>query len=402
MGKLGVKVNRAEGGLGRRNASPDGDCLLVIKSAVATEFLALATVAKVFSIQAVEALGITPSYDDTNSILAHYHASEFFRINPDGDLHLLLDDGSLTDADFKTAIKSNDSIRAVGVVRNAAAPETIDAEAIQWQGIVDALEEEVLRIDSVFLEGVITDPETGIGAYPDLRELNARSITVIIGADPVVRGIKSEYESHAAIGTALGAFSIRGVNENLGSINVNNKPASHRGLRDYPLTGRNRFLNAVLQNGVAFSALSRNAIEELDTKGYVAIGNYSGYGGFFFTDSHTCIETASDYSRIENNRVWNKGARVLRDALLPKVKSNLLKDPSTGYIAEIAAKELEGIGLAALEGMEAAGEISGKDVHVPTDQVLNNDEALQIKAQLVFNTIIHEIEIDLGLTNKIT
>ena len=401
MGQTGVKIYRTTGGLGRRNANPDGDCLSIVGSAVAAPNLALGTIAKVFSIEQVEGLGITPSYDDTNNILAHYHASEFFRINPDGNLYLLLDDGSLTDAEIKTVIKANDSIRAVGVIRNAAAPATINAEVAKWQGIVNDLEGEVLRIDSVMLEGVVTDPATGIGAYPDLRELDARSVSVIIGQDPVIRAIKDEYGSHAAIGTALGAFSVRSVNENLGSLNIENKPAAFRGLRDYPLTGNNRFLNAVLQNGVPFSALTAGEIGDLNEKGYIAIGNYTGYGGFFFTDSHTAIESASDYSRIENNRVWNKAARLLRDALLPKVKSNLLKDPDTGFIAEIAAKELEGIGLAALEGMEAAGEISGKDVHVPTDQVLNNDEALQIKAQVVFNSIIHEIEIDLGLTNKI-
>lgn len=405
MGRQGVTINRLEGGLGRKNPNTDGHALLVIQGAVATSKAALKEVKKLLSIESAEALGIHPGYDDVNSILAHYHISEFFRISPDGTLYVVLDDGSLTDAELSTILKAESSIRAVGIVRNSnTMPSDFGDVAALYQGIVKTLETESRRIDTVFLEGVETDGSKDIASYPDIRALGARAVSVVIGQDKTIRDLKPAYAGHAAIGAALGAFSVRGVHENLGSVNIENKPNAYKGQRDYPLTDalRDRFVSATLQNGRAYSNLTNAEIKELDKKSYIAIGNYNGYAGFFFTDSHTATESASDYSRIENNRVWNKAARVLRNALLPLVKSNVLRDASTGVIAAVAVKELEGTGNAALEQMTAAGEISGAQTHIDPEQVLANDTPLKVRAEVVFNGILHAIEIDLGLTTKLS
>lgn len=405
MGRQGVTINRLEGGLGRRNPNTDGHMLLVIQGAVATSKVALKEVKKLLSAESAEALGIHPGYDDVNSVLAHYHISEFFRISPDGTLYIVLDDGTLTDAELSTILKAEASIRGVGIVRNSnTMPVDFGAVVAQYQDVVNTLETESRRIDAVFLEGVEADVSKDIASYPDLRALNARAISVVIGQDKAIRDLKPAYAGHAAIGAALGAFSVRGVHENLGSINIENKPNAYKGQRDYPLTSplHDRFVAATLQNGRAYSDLTNAEIRELDEKGYIAIGNYNGYAGFFFTDSHTTTESASDYSRIENNRVWNKAARVLRNALLPLVKSNVLRNASTGVIAPVAVKELEGVGNAALEQMTAAGEISNAQTYIDPNQTLANDTALKVRAEVVFNGILHSIEIDLGLTSKLS
>lgn len=405
MGRQGVTVNRLEGGLGRRNPNTDGHMLLVVQGAVATDNIALKEVKKLLSTEGAEALGIHPGYDDVNSILAHYHIAEFFRISPDGTLFIVLDDGTLTDEELQNILKEEDSIRGYGIVRNTnTLPTDFGALVAQHQNIVTALEQESRRIDAVFLEGIETDPTTAITAYLDLRTLTARTVSIVIGQDEAIRNLKPAYEAHAAIGAVLGAFSVRGVHENLGSVNIENKPNTHKGQRDYPLTDplRDRFLSATLQSGRKYSELNRTEIAELDTKGYIAIGNYSGYAGYFLTDSHTAIESASDYSRVENNRVWNKAARTLRSALLPLVKSSVLRDANTGVIASVAVKHLEGVGNAALEQMTAAGEISGGQTIIDPEQTLLNDTPLQVKAEVVFNGILHSIEIDLGLTSKLT
>jgi len=86
---------------------------------------------------------------------------------------------------------------------------------------------------------------------------------------------------------------------------------------------------------------------------------------------------------------------------LPRVKSNLLKDPATGFIRDIEATELEVMAEKAIDQMTSAGEISGRDVYVDPKQDITNDVALKIKGELVFNNIIHEMSFDLGLTNKL-
>lgn len=405
MGFTGVTINRLNGGLGRKNPTADGNCLLVIGGAVAATGLAIGAVAELLSVDDAETLGITAAYDDTNDILAHHHIDEFFRISPDGNLFILLDDGTLTNATLRTILNAQASIKAIGIVRNAAtAPANFATYIAGYQTLIDELRAANRYVSSVLVEGVQFDDATLISAYTDLRTYNAPNVSVVIAQDPVIRAVKAEHETYAAIGTALGAISVRAVSENLGSVNIRNKPAPYKATNDYPLTdvARSRWVGAVLQSGIDFGALTAAQIATLNERGYILVGFYNGYPGYFFNDSHTCVEIASDYARIENNRVWDKAALLLRNALLPKLRGNLPVDPNSGELRSIAAKELEAIGKQALEGMEAAEEISGSDVYIDPSQTVATDAPLTVRAQLVFNRIVHEITIDLGLTNKIS
>jgi hypothetical protein len=351
-----------------------------------------------------ESVGITPSYDDTNSILAHHHIDEFFRVSPNGNLFVVLDDDTLTTAEIKAIIKANPTIKNVGVVRNAAlAPVDMAVYVAGYQTMVSELRAENRNISTVLVEGGIFDNTWLISAYPDARGYNAGNVAIVIGQDPIIRALKANYETYAAVGTALGAISVRGVHENIGSVDIEQKPSAYKGNANYQLTdvARQRWMGALLQDGKVFSALSQTEIAALNEKGYIYVGNYNGYDGFYFSDSHTCIASSSDYSRIENNRVWDKGADLARKALLPRVKANLLKDPVTGFIREIEAKELEVLAENAIDQMTAAGEISGRSVYIDPKQDISNDTPLNIKGQLVFNNIIHEMSFDLGLTNKL-
>lgn len=403
MAFKGVIVNKSNGNLGRRNPTNDGVCLLVVGGAIATASLALKTAKEYLGLALAEADGITPSYDDTNDILAHHHIDEFFRISPNGNLFVVLDDGSLTDVELQGILKANQSIKTVGFVRNGDAPADFGVYISEKQNVVNTLKAESRKIDAVLVEGVEFLPATAISDYLDLKTLQAPNVSVVIGQDPIIRNLKTEYKKYACIGSTLGAISVRGVNENLGSVDIENKPNAFKANRDYSLTdtGRSRYLSAVLQNGVSFNTLTANEIDALNAKGYIYVGFYNGYAGYFFNDSHTCVEKASDYARIENNRVWNKAAYLLRQALLPRVKSNMLVDVDTGNIVISEAAELEVIGNNAIATMTASNEISGSEVYIDVAQDLSNDVPLKVKAAVVFNKIIHEFEVDLGLTNKL-
>jgi len=403
MGFKGVEVNKSNGNLGRHNSTNDGTCLLIIGGATAASGLTLKYAKEYLSLANAEADGITVSYDDTNNILANHHIDEFFRISPNGNLFIVLDDGTMTDIELKAILKTNQNIKSLGFVRNGDAPADFSAYVGAKQNIVNVLKEESRKIDAVIVEGIVFDGATAISDYLDLRTLNAPNVSVVIGQDPIIRNVKPAHEKYAAVGSVLGAISIRSVNENIGSVDIETKPNSKKAEKDYPLTdkGRSRWISAVLQNGIDFNILEANEIKELNKRGYVYVGSYNGYAGYYFNDSHTCVEKGSDYSRIENNRVWNKAAGLLRQALLPRVKSNLLKDPDTGSIREIEATELETLGNNAIRRMTAASEISGSEVYIDPTQDLTNDVPLIVKAQVVFNNIIHEFSVDLGLTNKI-
>ncbi|KQC30179.1 DUF2586 family protein [Flagellimonas eckloniae] len=405
MGFKGATVDRLQGGLGRTNPTNDGICLLIIGGAVAATGLALKTAKEFLTVENAESVGITASYDDTNDILAHHHIDEFFRLSPNGNLFVVLDDDTMTDTELKDILKANSEIKMVGFVRNAAAAlADFSAYVAGKQQVVNDLRTENRNVSSVLVEGNVFASATLVAAYDDNREEEVENVSVVIAQDPIIAALKAAYVNYAAIGTALGALSVRGVHENMGSVDIENKPSAFKGNRDYPLTdtARSRWLSANLQNGNPFSGLSATEIQALNDKGYIFAGNYNGYAGIFFSDSHTATESASDYSRIENNRTWDKGADLLRTALLPRVKGNLGTDPDTGTISAVEAGELERIGLDALNTMIAAGEISGADVYIDPSQTLADDTPLQIKGQLVKNNIIHEITVELGLTKKLS
>lgn len=404
MGLNGVKVNRLNGGLGRKNPSTDGVCLLVIGGAIAASSLALKTAKEIISVEDAVALGITPAYDDTNDILAHHHIDEFFRVNPNGNLFVVLDDNTLTVTEIKTILKENTAIKAVGFVRNDEyAPADMAVYVAAYQTMVDDLRAESRNISAVLVEGGEFTLETLISAYADARAYEAENVSIVIAQDPVIRAVKTAHETYAAIGTALGAISVRKVNENLGSLNIENKPSAYKGDSIYPLTDatRLRWLTAKLQDGKSVESLTQTELEALATKGYIFVAFYNGYPGYYFTDSHTCTESSSDYSRIENNRVWDKAATLGRTALLPRVKGNLLKDPATGFIRDIEATELETLAEAAIKTMESAGEISGASVYIDPKQTISDDSPLIVKGEVLFNDILHEMSFDLGLTNKL-
>ena len=409
MAFKGVSVNQINGGLGRKNPTADGVCLLIIGGAVAATGLALKTAVELLTVENAEAIGINASFDDTNDILAHHHIDEFFRLSPNGNLFVVLDDDTITAAEIKAIVTANQEIKAIGFVRNAAkvTVPALDLPTLVagYQTMVNELRVANRNIASVLVEGGEFTLATLISAYVDTRATYiSKNVSVVIAQDPVIRAIKTAHETYAAIGSALGMLSVRSVNENLGSVDLENKPSIAKGQRDYPLTdiARKRWLTAGLQDGKDFNTLSATEITALNDKGYVFVGFYNGYPGFYFSDSHTAIDSASDYSRIENNRVWDKAADLIRQSLLPRVKSNLLIDPTSGFIRDAEAAELETIALNAVNQMTAAGEISGAGVYIDPQQDLSSDADLKVKGQVVFNKIIHKFDVDLGLTNKLS
>ncbi|KAB8153420.1 DUF2586 family protein [Kordia sp. TARA_039_SRF] len=405
MGFVGVNVNQLQGGLGRTTPNTDGVFLLIINNAVATPYLPIRVSKELLTLNNAEDLGITASYDDNNSILAHYHIDEFFRIAPEGNLHIVLDDGTMTDDKLKSLLRTEETIKGFGVVRNSEDPlADFTTHVLYYQKIIDDLSEENREIDFFLLEGNEFTANGLISDYQDVREIGAENAGIVISQDTLIRPLNSVSEKHACIGAALGALAVRTISENLGSVDIQNKPEAFKGTNDYPLTDetRSRFQSACLQDGKDFNSLSKNEIKALNDKGYIFVGKFNGYANFFFNDSHTCVSRSSDYSRIENNRVWNKAARLIRKTLLPRVKSNISTDPATGFIANNAAKELEELVLDVLKKeMISSGDISGAGINIPTNQSLFDDVPLKVTAEIIMNQIIHAIEVDLGLTDKL-
>ncbi|HZH70325.1 MAG TPA: DUF2586 family protein [Flavobacteriaceae bacterium] len=390
----GVNIARLQGGLGRTNNSTDNHIAYIVAIPVAEATVATAINNEgkgvaVTSVYQVEQLGINAAFDANNAVDLHWQITEFFRLAPEATLYLF---DKITEADLKGFINANQEIKGYGlhIDFSGETPPTITSVLSAQQTIIDAFAMENRLIDFVIIGA------DSLSVYTqDLFALEAPQVSVLIAC--------TKDNGVTNVGSALGMAAVRQINENLGSVNIQNKPREKRGNVSYPLTDANLgvWLTAFLTDGTEVSLMEKTALKAILDKGYIAAASYEGFAGIYFTDSCTAIERASDYGNIENNRVWNKAARAIRTALLPYVKGVVKKDPATGFIAATTAMYWQGVAENALNTMQSNDEISGYDVYINREQVVNSTSPVSVKALVVMDGIVHEFEVSLGLTNSI-
>lgn len=410
MGNLqGVQINKIDGGLGRENTTNDSVVLLVGAIPTGSAQITHGKAVKLIQTKDAEDLGMNESFDANNKVLAHYHISEIFRLAPNATVYFLpiAPNTQIANATAQviSTIKANSEIKGVGYFGFANTLTSVAALVDNLQiTLVNELKKDGILIDFMLLEG---GKATGIGNlndYPNLREKNAENISVIIGQDAHIAGLATEYAGHAAIGSALGMLCVRQVSENIGSTNILNKPDEKKGRALYSLTelGLKRFITASLSTGQKISDLTNEQIKSLVGKGYIFVGSYVGASGLYFSGSATCFPKNSDYAYIENNRVWNKAARLIREALAPYLKGKVKKDPSTGYIKSTTIAHWERVCMkASIERMEAENDISGGDIYISPKQTPTEDTPLKIAVRVVADDIVHSFDVDLSLTNRL-
>lgn len=402
----GVLINKVTGGLVRDTDTSDRVILLVVGGSEIGK-VEYYKPEEMNDITDLEALGWDASIDLENKELVYYHTSEVFRLSPERSMWLMVVPKSekvsalVSKDEFINAIRGINGVNTIGIC-SLAADETITVAVQEAQKMVNKLREDHLYLDAVLIEGLGKYITTTADAT-DLRQLEAENIAVIIAQDPAQAGKDEAYKGHAAIGSALGMLSVRYVHENMGSVDIESHPRTAKGTKDYPLTSKlnGLWLDASLSNGKPFSQLSVSEQKKLKDKAYNFVGSFQGYAGFFFSNSCTCTDATSDYAYIEYNAVWNKAARIIRNTLLPRVRSKVKADPTTGYISPITISSWEVLVNSALESMIAVDDIADFDIYINPKQMAVSDKPFSIKVSLVADGIVHEFEIDLGFTNKI-
>jgi hypothetical protein len=416
----GIKINKIGGGLGRRSPSTDSIFGLVL-GGVAASGLALSTPAKLIQLSDAEDLGITAAYDSTNEILVHHHISEYFRLNPNGTLYIMLVPQTATLANMcdkaseyvKKLILSetaNREIKYLGVVRNPdMATYTpvlsggLDSDVLaaipKAQELIDTLRTDNIYIDGIMLEG--REFNGTIAAATDLTTLAAQNVGVVIAQDPAITALATEYAKYAAVGAALGMISVRKVSENMGSVDIVNKPDIAKGKENYPLTNaaNGLWLKAALSSGVLVNALSQTEKTALTQKGYIFAGSYEGYPYVYFNNSTTCTASSDDFSRIEKNRTWNKAARYCIETLTPRINSTVKIDENTGFIKSSTVASWESAVKAKLGNMLADDEVSAIDVYIDPKQNVLSGSPVKVKLSVTPDGIAEAIEVDLGFKN---
>lgn len=407
MSFQGTKVNKLGGGLGRTSSSDRVVCLIMgmtLEGAIAYN-----EAKELIDINAVETLGITTATDDANGDLVYYHLSEMFRLAPEATFWLIPVDKTKTvaalvaDAALKAAIRGIKGINVLAFGGLTTPVASALADAVSFQSLVTAFLNEYLYIDGIFVEGVGAAEAIAVAAYPDLRTITAPNVSYVIGQDPAIAGLNAAYELRAAIGTVLGSVAVRKIHEDIGSVDIEEKPRTRKGEENYSLTdeAQGRWLSAALSDGKAFETLTEAEQKSLTAKGWMYVGSFNDYPGFYLNGCPTAVSKNSDYAYFNFNCIWNKAARIIRKTLIPRIRSKVPTDPATGYLKSTWVSGAESSVNAALDAMESAGNIEGKDVYINPAQAISEETPLEVKCQLVVGRIIHEFSVDLGLTNNL-
>ncbi|MDR1172277.1 MAG: DUF2586 domain-containing protein [Bacteroidales bacterium] len=406
MSFQGVQTNKAQGGLIRGGGTDR--VAAFVSGCGETDKLSHFTPYELLQIEDAEALGIDAACDAAGETLTHYHLSETFRLSPETRIFLIAVPVATKVSDLKTLPAFVAALRSIdGINTIAAAGLTADADitaAIAGaQILADNFAGEHIYIDSLLIEGHGGYLAGTIATMPDLRQIDSPNVSVIIAQDPGKAAELPAYAGHGAVGSALGMLMVRAAHENLGSVDIEKKPRSRMIEDNYPLTDARLglWVNAALSNGKPFSELSFADQTKLDELGYIYAGKFNGYGGFYFSNSHTCTGAGSDYAFIERNAVWNKATRIIRNTLIPRIRSKVEADSSTGYIKSTTIASWDGLVRKALKAMTTAQNVADFDIYIDPNQLAVSNAPFKIRVRLVADGVVHEFEVDLGFTNKI-
>lgn len=387
----GVNIEKLQGGLERQALGTDDHVAMILTGMAETALHDAVNNSGqgvvVRSVYDAEQLGFNESFDANESVNYYDQIVEFFRLAPDATLYLFSTDDVEEITGF---LNANKDIKGYAIDYYND-ENTIEAKDLgEHQAIIDNLAAENRLIDfAVMCLSIIKTLEL------DLFTLECPNVSVSLACEKA--------DGLASIGSVLGMLAVRKVSENLGSVDIEQKPLQSRGGRDYPLTNVSlgRWTDSFLPNGISVGSMAKSELNALIEKGYIVAASYEGYPGFFLENSYTAVERTSDFAFIENNRVWNKAARIIRETLLPRVKSKVKKDPTTGYIASTTVSYWQTLLEKNLNRMVVEDDISGFQVSIDHKQIVNSTQPVKVKALIVADGIVHEFEVAVGLTNNV-
>lgn len=348
-----VTITRLTGQLGRLGAdSGEGVAALVMGGVSVVSGVQLNTSYRLFSLKAAEDLLIDEDYDTDNAVLVHYHISEFFRMNPAGELHIrLVAQGTtleeMCDKDEthlkQLLVDGAGRIRKAGVVLNPEAGYTptlsggLDADVVNAIPKAQELADEEFAADRPLNNIVIEGREFNgsVGSATDLRALAGgpyRDVSVCIGQDADKADDDALFAKTACVGTYLGVATNKLPSQSFA------RPISSNNLTD---TANSRFLSAQLSSGALLSSLSLGEQNALHNFGYVFTRSFNGYDGVYFNQSSNCVPVTDDYNSSELRDVMNYAVRIVRPVLIPYINSTLPVESGTGRIDKGAAKGIE-------------------------------------------------------------
>ncbi|WP_448529171.1 DUF2586 domain-containing protein [Raineya sp.] len=390
-----VNIEYENGQLGRTASSNDGIAAMILTGvAVASQFALGEVIGPLFSLQDVEAKGITPAYDTANATNAHKQCKDFYTAAGEGaELYLMVVSESVTMETIldptgnlyatKLLNQLQGKVKLLGVTRmpasyNPTITQGIDPDviaAVTKAQLLAVQEQDNHRPVQIIIEG--RDFQGDVGVARDFRTGTQNRVSVLLGWD-------SANSDACLVGLALGRLARIRVQRNLGCVEdgdiglQNAWIGSNRRVQDYS--------NAELQT--------------LYNKGYIFPRSYAGLAGFYWCDDSTATSITDDYAFINRGRVIDKIARIAYDVYVRELNRDFVVDADTGRLTPAVIKAFQRKVERAIEqNMVTFGEISGVQAFAdPNQDVLATDKVV-INIKAVPAGMGRNFDITLGFSN---
>lgn len=321
--------------------------------------------------------------------IIHYHISEYFRIQPKGNLYV----GIYATADATTFAsvtlmqnKAGGKIRQIGIYQKTTTFAT--SQCATLQAILNTNYTNHKPLEAIYQAEYAT--VTDLTTLANLRILSAPNVSVTLGQDGAGVGYHlwgATAKSIGCVGATLGAVALANVNEDIAWPSKFNMAGTD-------------FDTLAFANGTLYSTLSDGTINNLDSYGYVFLKKHVGLDGSYFDDSHTAVLLTSDYAYIENNRTINKAIRSLRAYLLPYLASPLSVN-ADGTLTDGLIGFYQGLCADALDPMQRNNEISAYKITIDASQNVVSTSELVIGVSIVPKGVARQITVNIGFTTSV-
>lgn len=331
------------------------------------------------------------------SLLAvwYYHISEYFRINPNGNLFVGFfltpaNVAAYTYADVETL-----QTAALGIIRQIAvyAPVTYAANAADANAfIVAAVAALQTRYTNIFNAKT---PAQILFACDMMKLVNVSALTQDLGLLAGNRVSVVIYQDGANNGYALSlstGYSITGIGSALGVTSLASVSDDIGDLGQFNLTSLSELSVPAFATQELVKNISAGLITQLDLWRYIFVTTYQGYTGVYINNDHCACPYSDQFAYIHFGRTWDKAARLLYSAYLPYLKAKFSL-AANGSLSPTTQAVLQQAGQMALDPMVQQQDLSGYTVAVPSNQNPNTTGKLAVTVNLLAMAIANEIDI---------
>ncbi len=321
----------------------------------------------------------------------YYHISEYFRIQPKGELYVGLYEEEASTYTF-AALTLMQNYASGAIKQMAVFEKNVVFSAAQCAALqaIATANEAVYKPMQIMLNAEIS-ATASVATLADLSTQTAPNVSVCIAQDGANDGdyiYKATGKSVGSIGAMLGAVSFAVVSESIAWVGKFNMALGAE-------------LDTIaLSNGQLYTALADSQFESLNNYSYTFLRKLTGIAGSYWSDSKTTVTPTSDYSTIENNRVYQKITRVVRANMLPALSSPL-KVNADGTLTNATIGYFETLANNPLVQMEADNELSAHKIIINPAQDVLATSTLELTLQNVPLGVARIIKVNVGFVKSV-